>query len=769
MEVLEEKVTALRKDGEKISDAAGDVHVTFGGLSAFYEAPEAEQLFATTLPVVGAADSLHLDVSDVASALGDYADTVRPLKNRLEQLTQEAIAFRDMTIADPDWREDGDLIDENEARRTEIGKVWGQFMEAEVACQNAIVALVGGTGLKMNGKPGQKGYYGYTGDVLSQVEELPWGKPVEESVPWYQSYEHVGNFFTGFVIDGGWATIKGLGTLVGVDGWDKAGEAWTGLGKLATGLALVANPLTAGAFLLTPDDKLPSWVRDSRTALKETGKAMVAWDQWDTQPGRAAGATTFNVITTVFTGGTGAGLSAAGKAGLGAKAAAMAGKIAKFSDPVSLTFTAGFKAGTKVSELMAGLKNMGYGKLPTGVIELPEGAVHHADGTVGLPEGAAAPKGLTPAADGTYRVPKGVDAVPVGAIPDPRVKGVYLRPDGAIINGRGAVLSHLDETLPEPGKNRLGNADEANVIGRVDDHVLVGAGARAEAGATIPARAEAAIPDARMDLETGGGTRGAGPGGPADSATGGGTRGVGSGGADDLARGSSGGHEPPAGARRGGSGGGLLDDLGRPGDDAVSGGDGLDSAPEGGADAGSTPSPDEPRGYRPDDEPDFSRPALPPGRSEVTLGDIRNTRHWEDRWRGGQDYFRDIYGGSPERHYPVPENDHPLYPVSTPGGRYVDVPVDMPGGRTLGVEVKTYLNYRTITLDNGSNKAVKNEVPLNAHMKQEIHKDLALRRMDPKFDPRWVFTHGGPSPALRKYLTDARIIFVEYGPHPKKN
>jgi hypothetical protein len=115
----------------------------------------------------------------------------------------------------------------------------------------------------------------------------------------------------GIIVDGIWGTIKGLGTLVGFGGWDAMGQALKGLAQLATGLAITAIPGVGTAFWLMPDDKLPSWLRDSRTAMKETGKALVAWDEWGKNPARAAGAVTFNVLTTVFTGGAGGAASGA--------------------------------------------------------------------------------------------------------------------------------------------------------------------------------------------------------------------------------------------------------------------------------------------------------------------------------------------------------------------------------------------------------------------------------------------------------------------------
>ncbi|MFE1412433.1 phage minor capsid protein [Streptomyces sp. NPDC058746] len=176
----------------------------------------------------------------------------------------------------------------------------------------------------------------------------------------------------------------------------------------------------------------------------------------------------------------------------------------------------------------------------------------------------------------------------------------------------------------------------------------------------------------------------------------------------------------------------------------------------------------------PDGGPDADHAAarqpreLMPGRATRTLRQMRAMPHGRERYKGAEDYVRGLAGGAPERHYRVPKNDHQDHPVDTPGGRHVDVPVDMPDGRTLAVEVKHYLEWRTITLEDGSQRTVRGEVPLSAGIKQQIHKDLALRRANPRFDPRWVFVHAPPSQALRDYLIEARIIFVEYGPAPRK-
>ncbi|MDK9501522.1 protein phosphatase, partial [Streptomyces katrae] len=79
--------------------------------------------------------------------------------------------------------------------------------------------------------------YGYKADDLNKVQDLPWGSQLEETHrAWEVGYWVKSFVWDGIIVDGIWGTIRGLGTLVGVDGWDKAGQAWTGLAKLATGL-----------------------------------------------------------------------------------------------------------------------------------------------------------------------------------------------------------------------------------------------------------------------------------------------------------------------------------------------------------------------------------------------------------------------------------------------------------------------------------------------------------------------------------------------------
>ncbi|MER7400069.1 YwqJ-related putative deaminase, partial [Streptomyces sp. NPDC000151] len=289
------------------------------------------------------------------------------------------------------------------------------------------------------------------------------------------------------IVDGIWGTIKGLGTLVGFGGWDAMGQAWKGLAQLATGLAISTIPGVGTAFWALPDDKLPSWLRDSRTAMKETGKALVAWDEWGKNPGRAAGAVTFNVLTTVFTGGAGGAAAGAGKAGAVAKALSVAGKAGKVIDPMTYVAKGAGAGLSKIGDIAKSIKGIGkvdVPALPADAIKLPEGSLKLPDGTVHLPKGAAIPEGATKLPDGNVRLPDDVPALPENATKLPTNPGEparYFDGEGNVLDQHGNVLDHADNAPREgsPDVHPATGADTPRVEtpAHAQQPVLVGAGA----------------------------------------------------------------------------------------------------------------------------------------------------------------------------------------------------------------------------------------------------------------------------------------------------
>ncbi|MFC6063765.1 hypothetical protein [Streptomyces ochraceiscleroticus] len=572
LEKLEQDHAALKKDAGHIRSTGSDVHSDFQGLSAFYKAPEAEQLFATTKPVKNRADAFADDLETVASALADYADAIRPLTTKLADLKEKAQAFIRDHKDDDDADYDDELTAEHNQIRDDINATVAAFWAAERTCYNKIVALWNGPKMVAGDGSKKEHQYGFSAEDLKNAK-VPWGDPVELKHHWYDVGHWVKSFaWDGIVVDGIWGTIKGLGTLVGVDGWDAAGQAWKGLAQLGTSLAILTlGGPGAAAFMALPDDELPSWLRDSRTAFKETGKALVAWDEWGKNPGRAAGAVTFNALTTVFTGGVGGAAAGAGKAGAVAKAISVAGKAGKVIDPMTYVGKAAGAGLSTVGDITKSLKGVGQvdiPALPEDAIKLPEGSLKLSDGTVHLPEGAPIPEGATRLPAGNVKLPDDVLALPKDATPVPTGLGEparYFDGQGNLLDEHGKVLQSIDDA-PKEGSSTVSpraGADPPRVEAPVKEPALVGPGADASEDASRFVRlGDRVVPDldhagrAGDEIPPEGAHGGGGSSGPGNHLPGGNVgEGLPGGRADDLRHGPSASHEPSPGSHGSGASG----------------------------------------------------------------------------------------------------------------------------------------------------------------------------------------------------------------------
>ncbi|MDJ0345624.1 hypothetical protein QMK19_25865 [Streptomyces sp. H10-C2] len=460
---LDRDTAALTGQAGHFRTAGAGVHNTFQGLSAFYHAPEADQLFATTAPVALKTDAFADDLEKVSAALSAYSTEVRPLVDRLDAVTADAHTFVSQVQDDDKWREDEDKVQHNNDLVYDVNAIMDAFWAAERSCCGKITALVGGAPLIVDDGTHKQNMYGYKAEDLDHAEETPWGSTTEQEysgLAWaaHQAKSYV---WDGFIIDGVVGTIRGLGTLFVADGWDAAGQAWTNLAKLSTALTITTIPGLSTIFLAAPDKALPSWIRDSRTALKETGKALIAYDEWGKNPARAAGAVTFNVITTVLTDGAGT----AAKTGAAARTISLVGKFGRVVDPMTYVFKAGRVAFVKVGDLMANLKN-----LRTGTI------VDVAGGAYKLP-------GLTDVAPAR---PPVLPETSVRLI-DPEGKTVYLDPKtGALLDESGKVVQTVGDIKVEPSAAERAGAEHNPLPQR--EPVLVGAHPTAHVGDGIGTR-----------------------------------------------------------------------------------------------------------------------------------------------------------------------------------------------------------------------------------------------------------------------------------------
>ncbi|WP_073774300.1 hypothetical protein [Streptomyces sp. MJM1172] len=79
LEALEKDRASLTSAAGTFRDAGANVDSEFQGLSAFYSAPEAAQLFATTNPVRTDSDFFADQLDSAAKALGEYVTEARPI------------------------------------------------------------------------------------------------------------------------------------------------------------------------------------------------------------------------------------------------------------------------------------------------------------------------------------------------------------------------------------------------------------------------------------------------------------------------------------------------------------------------------------------------------------------------------------------------------------------------------------------------------------------------------------------------------------------
>ncbi|MFJ3879139.1 hypothetical protein ACIPW5_16915 [Streptomyces sp. NPDC090077] len=517
LEALEHDYAAITAAAGTFRDAGANVDSEFQGLSAFYSAPEAAQLFATTQPVRTDSDFFADQMDAAAKALGEYVSEARPIAARLKELQARAAAFSDKISGDEHWKDDKKKTDENSRLISEISAAVAAFWAAEKTCADKLRALHGEPPLRYDDGSHGKDMYGYRLEDLNASKSLPWGTQFDQSHRWYEIDHWVKSFvWDGIVVDGIGDTLSGLGTLVGKDGWDKAGQAWTGLAKLGTGLALTLQPGMGVAYWTADDKAMPAWLRDSRNAMKETGKALVAWDEWAKNPARAAGAVTFNVLTTVFSGGVGTGA----KTGAVAKTISVAGKAGRLIDPMTYVVKAGSFTFTKlkIGELFANLgkadgafpkpddvvwKDLPQAQTPAGARPPnPEATTRLPDDTLGRPQ--YLDKTTQQIQDHNFRpkqdltaVPKGPDhplaevpkyqEVPVGV--GARTTDVTSRtPGGAATHTSGGAASHTPggtaDNMPhnshaEPGGGGTGRggADATPTGGHADTPSVSGHGA----------------------------------------------------------------------------------------------------------------------------------------------------------------------------------------------------------------------------------------------------------------------------------------------------
>ncbi|MFI5943920.1 hypothetical protein ACIBCB_27270 [Streptomyces uncialis] len=490
---LTRSVERLRTRAVGIREGGQDVHSRFQATAGYYEAPEAEQLFASTAPVMDTAEEFAGNIEALADALETFVAQARPYAAQLRQLKQDAFDFVEGVADDDDWTEDQDKVDEHQGLMDGVAAAREGFQTAERDAANEIGAIspvMCRPDWAVDDGTHAPGMYGQDAAALKGAGDLPWGSPEgltheRWSLGWWGQGAKSW-VWDGLVKDSVWGGVQGLGTLAGFDGDQARDDAWNGLRRTFVG------GYAYGMDLAGQDEHLSGWQRGSQQYAKEFGKQFIAYDMWQEDPARAHAAVSFNLLT--LGAGPLAAASKLGKGGVAARSAGVMGRIGDALDPLSGGLNAARAVADlpKVSQALANISD----SLKFPPPRFPDGALDLND---------------------RYRVDKDGTLVPLDPGGSPSTGPVAREPSAA-----------------ERGAER--GADAARERDRAREPELVGAGGRGpEQSGGSGAGGSGGAGDG-SDGDAGGGSGGDGPGGGFGGPEGPGGGGEGGGGGGGPAR-----------------------------------------------------------------------------------------------------------------------------------------------------------------------------------------------------------------------------------------
>lgn len=249
-----------------------------------------------------------------------------------------------------EWHEVQSAVDRNNELISAVNAQQVALWEAERVCANKIRSLYGAAALRSF--QSEDDSLGYGLDEIPEGTDMPWGAPVERSEGCGEAtFNFVVKDFLweGIIVGGIWGTVQGLGTLTlgynpETGDWfsgDAYGAAWGNLGLLLAAGAMNSPALgpvmwvDQGMEAFGGGGFLPDEVRDFKARADEaalnTGKALIAWDKWQDDPGTALGESVFNVGTILIPGG--AAVAGVKTAGTAASVLAKTARVVDLIDP----------------------------------------------------------------------------------------------------------------------------------------------------------------------------------------------------------------------------------------------------------------------------------------------------------------------------------------------------------------------------------------------------------------------------------------------------
>lgn len=191
VDALDVHAASLTAAGGVYATAGADFHATWQGMGAYYRAPEADYLFASTGPIHDITLSVGGDVETVGSALLTYTQEVREIRTRLDALRSAAVEFEISVAGQPDWSAIPANVDHSNALVAQVSAAVLDFEDAQRRCANAIAALTGGPASRISDGDGvaESGEFGSTAAELDlragTGQAVPWGgRPSSTTTPW---------------------------------------------------------------------------------------------------------------------------------------------------------------------------------------------------------------------------------------------------------------------------------------------------------------------------------------------------------------------------------------------------------------------------------------------------------------------------------------------------------------------------------------------------------------------------------------------------------
>lgn len=311
---LERIASRLRGAGVRTANTGEDITGSWAGLTSCYSAPEAETLYGVMAPVQSKGIVIEMATDRVAKAVDDFAESVRGIKRRWNDLIRRADLFLAEIADDEDWRKpdglfggEGGNVEKNEALRGEALGLIAEYNEAERNCANIInlgiegrTRFVEGSQVGSDGPAADEFVHGISAD-LSDIP-MEWGTAAETDHYWWEDVQHS-------VWDFGVGALEGTGGMLGMH----SSEGWF---EMSWGDALweyhEGNIQSLGALAGRYDAESDSWGWTGWGAVGEAWKdlahSVVPWTEWDERPGYVIGTAALNIAAMVG----GAALSATG-------------------------------------------------------------------------------------------------------------------------------------------------------------------------------------------------------------------------------------------------------------------------------------------------------------------------------------------------------------------------------------------------------------------------------------------------------------------------